>query len=210
MQIEILRREDRVTRPHLFQDMFHHRRNIFIRRLGWALPEQEDCETDAFDALPDVTYVVALAGHRLIGSLRLLPTTGPTTLETYFPDDFARLAGAPSAHLWECSRFYALPAGPGEELAQPNVSLALLHGLCAHALTQRIARIVGTFEGRMHRIYTRLGWPPAHVEPSINGEGFVGVWDASREPLHRMDRKLAASRPANTNTPVLAAASVGR
>jgi N-acyl-L-homoserine lactone synthetase len=97
---------------HLLDQMHRHRASVFVERLGWDLPVVAGKERDRYDDENPVYLLEAFDGE-LLSSLRLMPTTGPTTLADYFSDcipggsvDFQ------SPSIWEVTRLcVALPIG---------------------------------------------------------------------------------------------------
>src|SRR5207244_4725123 len=77
------------TREHadLLNDMFRLRARQFHDRLGWDVRVVDGMERDQYDD-EDPVYVIYTNDDRtrVIGSLRLLPTTGPTLVADYFAD----------------------------------------------------------------------------------------------------------------------------
>src|SRR5262245_48198790 len=85
-------------------EMHRLRGRVFKDRLDWAVKLQGDQEIDRFDALRP-HYLLLYGRGRLVGSVRLLPTTGPTMLSETF---VGLLDGAPAPStpaIWESSRF---------------------------------------------------------------------------------------------------------
>ena len=86
-------------------EMHRLRHRVFKLRMAWDVKTSGDMEIDNFDALHP-TYLTQVSDNGQVqGSVRLLPTLGPTMLRDTFP---ALLEGqpAPSSPLvWESSRF---------------------------------------------------------------------------------------------------------
>ncbi|UWQ21663.1 acyl-homoserine-lactone synthase [Jannaschia sp. W003] len=137
-----------------------HRWDVTVDALGW--------ETDPYDAL-DPLYVVAVdgaGGHA--GSLRLLPTAGPTMLA----DHFAHLAPCPAVPgTWEATRFCQAPG------AARDTARRVLAGVSQAALSLGLRHLVGVYDAPMARVYRRLGWEPA--EMGRDGAIVAGRWTVS-------------------------------
>ena len=165
-------------RPSLQRAMYRDRARQFHDRLGWEVSvDAAGLERDQYDT-PAATYVIwAPDGHHM-GSMRFLPTTGPTMLN----DHFAHVAGQTLSHpgLTECTRFCIAPEAPGRTAAR------LMLGALDYGLTLGYEGITGVFDDRMIRIYARLGWSP--IVMGATGEGrdrvSVGIWscDAAVRP----------------------------
>lgn len=139
--------------PDLAAAMFRDRTAQFRDRMGWDVSvDALGWEMDGFDAL-DPLYVIAcdaVGGHA--GSMRFLPTMGPTMLA----DVFSHLLPAPvrDPDIWECTRFCLSPDAGGD-VARRLVLAASELGL---GLGLRAA--LGVFDRPMVRVYRRLGWAP--------------------------------------------------
>ena len=72
---------------HLLEQMFRMRARIFHDHLGWDVVVKDGMERDKYDEQSPV-YIIYTDedGHRVKGSLRLLPTTGPTLVADFFSD----------------------------------------------------------------------------------------------------------------------------
>jgi acyl homoserine lactone synthase len=88
---------------HLLDEMFRLRALVFHGRLGWDVGVAHDMERDRFDDLMPV-YVIDADGRKVRGSLRLLPTTGPTLSAETFSDTMPDAAALSAPTIWECSR----------------------------------------------------------------------------------------------------------
>ncbi len=161
------------THADLAADMFRDRTAQFRDRMGWDVQVDDlGWETDQYDAL-DPLYVIVQSecGHHE-GSMRFLPTTGPTMLADIFPH---LTGGGPirSPMIWECTRFCLSPdAGPG-------VARRLLLAASELGLGMGLSNSLGVFDAPMVRVYRRLGWQP-DVLGTENGIS-AGLWTFSTE-----------------------------
>ncbi len=180
--IRILRKTGRSECPMLFEQMFRARAEIFNRKHGWDLDLLDGLEVDSFDEEADPLYIVALdADGNHTGSLRLLPSTGPTLLLSWFGQQFDQDIPGGNPALWECSRFCV------EAQAERSVAAELLIALCEWALASDVQFILGSFELPMERIYNRIGWRPAIFARSrIDRRHVVGLWEATPKSLRNM------------------------
>jgi N-acyl-L-homoserine lactone synthetase len=76
---------EHVKYSELLHDMFVARKEVFCDRLGWNVTLRGGEERDRYDDM-DSLYILAVDAQRkaALGSLRLLPTTGPTMLKDIF------------------------------------------------------------------------------------------------------------------------------
>ena len=91
---------------HLLEQMFRLRAKIFHDRFGWDVVVKDGKERDKYDD-ESLVYIIYTDEHRhkLKGSLRLLPTTGPTLSADFFFDTDPDAAYLISPTLWECTRW---------------------------------------------------------------------------------------------------------
>jgi N-acyl-L-homoserine lactone synthetase len=130
----------------------------------------------------------------VLGSLRLLATTGPTMLRSEFKHFFDDDVDVTAPTIWECTRFCVPPVAGGTAQDVRSISAELLIGLCELCLNSGIEFIVGVYETPITRIYARIGWCPeslAQARPEI-GDIQVGLWEATPEVLSTMRQRLSA------------------
>ena len=183
----------------LLNQMFRLRARVFRDRLRWKVQVIDGMERDRYDG-EDPVYILYTdeMQQRLIGSLRLLPTTGPTLVADYFADtvpDSARLT-APS--IWECTRFCVdedyLGNGNREELT--FASGILFAALGEVALEAGIQSILGNFDARMLRLYRRVGCE-VEVLGSTERYGptvYLGGFTVSEAILNNLMARLRIAR----------------
>jgi len=176
--------------PMLAASMFSDRAKQFRDRLNWpVLVDDQGHERDAYDD-ENPLYVIAEgpAGQHM-GSMRFLPTTGPTMLNEVFPD----VAGGQivSPLIWECTRFCLSPDG----VREGTISTSLM--LAAAELGQRfhLAHAAAVFDRPMIRIYRTLGWAPEVLGDAEYGEAriCVGLWDFASAPLAQLRDRAGVS-----------------
>ncbi|MGG7644961.1 acyl-homoserine-lactone synthase [Rhodovulum sp. YNF3179] len=190
--LRYLRGSDLARYPKLRDGMFRDRARQFRDRLGWAVSvDAGGLERDGYDDL-DPLYVIWQrhdGGHG--GSMRFLPTDGPTMLD----DHFAQLTGGRrirSARVWECTRFCLAPGGR----ATPQVPAALMLAGAEIGLIFGLTHAVGVFDARMVRIYRRLGWPPQIFGQEGRGAAAIsaGLWPFSVAIRDRLAQRAGISR----------------
>jgi N-acyl-L-homoserine lactone synthetase len=190
----------------LLSQMFRLRARVFHERLGWKVEVTDGKEIDKYDS-EDPAYVMYTDEdqQKLIGSLRLLPTTGPTLVADYFEDTVPDSARLTSPYIWECTRFCVdedyLGAGNRDDLI--FASGVLFAALGEVALDAGIQSILANFDARMHRLYRRVGCD-VEVLGSTDRYGptvYLGSFAVSEEILGRImarlriaEAPLAASR----------------
>jgi N-acyl-L-homoserine lactone synthetase len=156
--------------------MHQFRREVFVDRLGWALPQIGGTERDEYDTA-DAMYLIAYdEAERITACARLLPTTGSYMLPELFPQ---LLGGTPAprhASVWELSRFAAdlRSSGRGRVLALSETTLELLAQVFALARQYGVERLVLVTSIGIERLLLRSGFEvhrlaaPARVGESLS------------------------------------------
>lgn len=174
--------------PKLKTSMLRHRAAQFRDRLKWEVSVDVDgFETDQYDTL-DPLYVIWQnpdGGHG--GSMRFLPTTGPTMVN----DFFAELAdgGVRDAHIWETTRFCISPsAADGHRIAA-----LLMVAIAQLGVRKKLSHTIGVFDARMVRIYRKLGWEPEVLGTTGKGRDAIsaGLWTFAPETVAHLAAKAS-------------------
>lgn len=158
--------------PVLAHSMFADRATQFSDRLGWEVSvDANGHERDDYDNLNPLYVIWQRPDGRHGGSMRFLPTTGPTMVNDHF-SDLMQGRHIESPTIWECTRFCLAPS------AGSAVAAALMLGGGEVMRGFNVAQFVGVFDARMVRIYRRVGSSPDVL--GSNGTGrekiSVGLW----------------------------------
>lgn len=197
-----------VIEPHnarqysdLLDEMFRLRARVFRHRLRWDVQVADGKERDRYDDEAPVYLIYTDSRAREVrGSLRLLPTTGPTVLADIFADTLpdAALISAPT--IWECTRFCLddeiLNRGNREELS--FVSAVLIAALGDVAIKAGIESILGNFDSSMLRLYRRIGCE-VEVLGSTQRYGrpiYLGAFPISEAIVREVKRRLKGGQSA--------------
>lgn len=189
--------EDSNAREHrqLLDEMFRLRARVFHDRLKWDVVVRDGMERDRYDDEGPVYLIYTdKDGTAVKGSLRLLPTTGPTLLADFFADTLPDATQLSAPTIWECTRFcldeQLLGNGSREELV--FASGVLFAGLGEIALQSGIESILGNFDAAMYRLYRRIGCE-VEILGSTNRFGhpvYLGLFPVSWPILSRVKAKL--------------------
>jgi N-acyl-L-homoserine lactone synthetase len=158
--------------PILAATMYADRRRQFKERLGWAVSvDSQGYERDEYDSENPLYIILADQHGHHAGSMRLLPTTGPTMINDHFLEALHNRE-VRSSQIWECTRFCV---GLGQDY---SVTSALLY-VCARVAQQaNLEKIVAIFDPKMIKVYKRKGVEPEvigiHEYPS--GQVVAGYW----------------------------------
>lgn len=169
--------------------MFRLRKRVFHDRLRWEVNVSGEYEIDSYDFLRPL-YVLAMddSGQNVLGSLRLLPTTGPNMLNDTFNALLPEGKPYRSPTVWESSR-YCVDTEAAEKWCAMGVhraSAELLLALYEIGLLAGLDHVVSVIDLRMERIFRRLsslseriGGPVKFGEVST----IAGLWETTPESL---------------------------
>jgi acyl-homoserine lactone synthase len=158
MQLKIVEPGQRWQFSRAMMEMHHHRKQIFVDRMGWDLPNRGSwLEVDEFDN-DEAVYIMAVSedGSGHLGSVRLLPTTSPHMLSTLFADLCP--GGAPAGEkVWEISRLVATPNGAdGRNVLRVHRLLAM--GIVEFGRLNGIDRFTLVAESSRLPALLSIGW----------------------------------------------------
>jgi len=164
--------------PALRESLARYRYEVFVQRLGWALPARCNREQDEFDRGDTLQVLAQDDAGSLVGCGRLLPCNAPYMLETVFPHLLDGRAPPRCAGTWELSRFAAtVPTGgaaPAGRLHAAERLLLHILRLC-QALDARTLLAVSTLA--VERLLRRTGLDMSRLGPPrlVGHAAAVGV-----------------------------------
>jgi acyl homoserine lactone synthase len=183
--------------PELLEQMYRLRAAVFKDQLDWEVTVADGKERDEYDALNPIYLVWCdSARRRLYGSLRMLPTTGPTLLYDVFRETFPRNIDLVSPEIWEGTRLCvdenAIAADyPG--MAPSRSFCIMLLALCETALASGIHTMISNYEPPMLRLYRMAG---ARIEVLGKADKFgkrpvcAGAFEVGHGVLEAMRDKI--------------------
>jgi acyl homoserine lactone synthase len=175
----------------LIDQMFKLRARQFLDRRHWSVKVVDGRERDSFDDLHPIYIITADRERRLIGSLRILPTTGPHMLADVFPEIMGEDQIIRHPLIWESSRFCvdteaANRYGPGGV----NMATAeLLSGLFATALEAGMVNIVSVYDLAVERILRRTGCVFDRIGAVVEYDGLkttAGLFEVSARAVENI------------------------
>ncbi|ABV94584.1 autoinducer synthetase [Dinoroseobacter shibae DFL 12 = DSM 16493] len=178
------------TYPRLRDSMFRDRAEQFKTRLQWDVTVDADgFERDAYDAENPIYVIYELPDGTHGGSMRILPTTGPTMINDHFLHLTDGVA-IQSPFIWECTRFCLSPKADG------RVAGALMLAGAEFGLSSGLSHSVGVFDARMTLVYRRLGWIPEILGQEGEGRSAVavGLWSMDADLRERLSARSGISR----------------
>ena len=172
--------------------MFRLRKRVFADRLKWDVGTFGYYEIDDYDMRRPL-YVLAMdgTGKQVLGSLRLLPTTGPNMLADTFYDLLPEGKPIRSPLIWESSR-YCVDTEAASAMGSKGLSYTtgeLLLALCEVGMNAGLQSIVTVIDMRMERILRRLKCMGERIgEPRVYGNvtALAGFWETSSEMLQEL------------------------
>ncbi|TDY16701.1 acyl homoserine lactone synthase [Paraburkholderia sp. BL6665CI2N2] len=160
-----------------------YRHDVFIKELGWSLPDKcEDAEWDRYDT--DTTTHVVLQDQKgdVHGCTRLIPTRGGAYMLSelfshLMPDDIPL---PDSNQVWELSRLAISVArvpsvDDGQNYLQRTLLTALLAKAANHALLHGVQRLIGLTYVGVERLLRRLGVHIHRAGPAVEVDGRMVV-----------------------------------
>ena len=194
---------------HLLEQMFRMRARIFHDHLGWDVVVKDGKERDKYDEQSPV-YIIYTddGGHTVKGSLRLLPTTGPTLVADFFSDTLPDAASLMAPTIWECTRF-CLDENVWQKKKEEIVfaSTVLLVALGDLALRAGIKSIIGNFDAAALHLWRRIGCE-VEILGSTSRYGrpvYLGLHPISETVISRIKKKLKGAQSAFAEARVMAA-----
>ena len=175
------------------------RKQVFSDRLGWSVAVSGGLEVDEYDALAPVYVLSETAEGDVLGSVRLLPTTGPYMLRDTFASLLDDLEAPASELLWEASRFAVARNSAKGDGGLACATYELLIGVLQFSLAHDIEAIVCVVDLRMERVLRRAGWHMQRLGPARRiGKtiAVAGRLDVSEHLLRQLEDLAEDSRPA--------------
>ncbi len=203
-----------VIEPHnasehsnLIDEMFRLRARVFYDHLRWDVHVVDGKERDKYDDEGPVYLIHADDEKQKVkGSLRLLPTTGPTVLTDFFSDTLPSAAYLSAPSIWECTRFClddTMVPSNGRREEQYFNSAVLIAALGDVAIKAGIESILGNFDSAMLRLYRRIGCE-VDVLGSTERYGqsiYLGLFSISDAILHKVKRRLERAQSVMEGSP---------
>jgi acyl homoserine lactone synthase len=153
------------------------RYRVFRTRMNWEVQTSGDLEVDDFDALHPA-YLAQVSDEGAVrGSVRLLPTVGPTMIRDTFPMLLGKHAAPSSPAVWESSRF-AVDLPPLTLKGEHGIARAtyeLFAGMIEFGLSRHLTDIITVTDLRMERILRRAGWPLRRIGEACNLGNTIAV-----------------------------------
>lgn len=172
------------------------RARVFQDRLGWDVNVEDGMETDMFDTLNPTTLVSIDASGHVVGSMRILQTTGPNMLADVF---YAILQGEPAPRsplIWEATRLcvdtdrLSTTGSPRAQNSISYVTSEIMVTACEYAMEAGVTDAVAVIDLLMNRVLKRSGNAPYDYlgKPTPMGKvtAMAGLLDCTKECVDRL------------------------
>lgn len=190
--IRVVQGNQRARYPREIDAMHRLRRKVFHDRMGWDVAVIRQWEIDGFDVF-DPLYLLSIDHNdRVVGSLRLLPTTGFTMINDVFADLLPDGNPIHSPLIWESSRFSVdheadVPIGPNG-ISRATAEL----GLAMNQIGMRLglSHIVTVYDAIVHRTLrkARCAGEPIGAPKRIGGTLAYAVFYEVSAETERLTR----------------------
>lgn len=173
---------------------FRIRHEIYVEERGWKELERPDGrEIDQFDT-DQAVYLLAIDNQKIVGGMRMLPTTAPTLLSDLFPQ--LSLRGiVRGKDIFELSRFFVVRERRGEQ-AHPRVEALVQCAAMEYGVATGLRSFTIVCEAWCVPILHEQGWrsKPLGVPEKINGFSTVAVEvEVSRDAVEEIRRRRLIS-----------------
>lgn len=198
----IVQADQYAANAELLDQMFRLRKRVFKDQLDWDVPVEGECERDGYDAMKPA-YILWTDDERttLYGSLRLMPTTGPTLLYDVFRRTFPDAIDLAAPGIWEGTRMCMDEVALERDMPDVDPGRAfclMLLALCEVAMAHGVHTMISNYEPHMARIYKKAG---AELDQLGKADGYgkrpvcCGAFEVSDRILDQMRTKLAVTEP---------------
>jgi N-acyl-L-homoserine lactone synthetase len=165
----------------LLVNLFKARRESFIVRRSWDLPEAEGMEYDQYDT-PASRWIAVHEDGVVLAGVRLTPTLSKCGMYTYLIRDAQRglLDEIPSnlldfeapvdPQIWESSRVFVREDVPAK--TRSRVQLLLMNELVRAARQNGVTQVIGLVPAVWSRWIRRLGIVAEPAGPKMDIDGF--------------------------------------
>ncbi len=188
--IYVINGADAARYPKWMDEMHRLRARVFKDRLNWDVSVTDGWERDRFDDC-DAMYLISVNDRgSVVGTLRLLPTTGPNMLRDVFSVLLDEGEAIESPTIWESTRFAVdldTPPTPGRRVNR--VTTDLLCGIVEVGMLAGLSLVLSVFDVHMLRVLRSAGYPPELIGKPQRIGGvltYAGLFDVSEEAWQRI------------------------
>jgi acyl-homoserine lactone synthase len=194
--VHVISRGNRLLYQQELDQYFRIRHDIYVKERGWRnLDRGDGREIDQFDT-EQATYAVAIDAGKIVGGMRMVPTTAPTLLSDVFPQ--LSLRGiVRRADTCELSRYFVVRERRGEQ-SHPRVEALVQCATMEYGLALGLRHFTIVCETWCVPILHDQGWPPTPlgVPLVIDGLSNIAVMvDVSAQAVAAIRQRRLISGP---------------
>ncbi len=180
METTTLSFENMHVHGELFANLLRARRESFIVRNNWDLPEANGMEYDQYDT-PASRWIAVHEFGEVLAGIRLTPTTARCGIYTYMirdaqrgllesiPQDLLYFEAPVAPHIWESSRVFVSQSVPANK--RMRVQANLMGEMISAARTLGATQILGLVPAVWSRWIARLGLDAEAAGPKMEIDG---------------------------------------
>lgn len=168
--------------PRVMDAVGRYRHKVFVETLGWELVTEHGQERDQFDGEETIYLAARDESENIIGTGRLLPTTGPYLLGDVFPELMGGAEVPRDPRVWELSRFAAVdftsPLAGALGQFSSEVTIGLFHSALNVAEENGAERIITVSPLGVERLLRRKGIKAHRAAPPkiVGGHPIFACW----------------------------------
>ena len=181
MEATTLSFENLHNHGELFANLLRARRQSFIEKNKWDLPEALGMEYDQYDTPASRWVAVHNSAGTVLAGIRLTPTTARCGIYTYMirdaqrglldsiPQDLLHFEAPVDGYVWESSRVFVSNATPAKD--RRRVHLSLMHEMSRAARDLGAAQLLGLIPANWPRWAPRCGINASAAGPVMEIDG---------------------------------------
>jgi acyl-homoserine lactone synthase len=173
--VHVVTEKNRHLYERQIEDAYLIRHAIYVKERGWmALDRPDGREVDQFDT-NHARYLLVLESERVVGGMRMVPTTAPTLMSELFPQLCLRpLIRRPD--VFELSRIFVVPEKRGDH-ARPRIEDLLLCAVMEYGLEEGMSQFTIVLETWWLPRLQKRGWRvvPLGLPEDIDGMSTIAV-----------------------------------
>ncbi len=164
----------------LLPNLFRARKQSFIVRNNWELPEADGMEYDQYDT-PASRWIAVHERGEVLAGIRLTPTTAKCGIYTYMirdaqkglldsiPSDLLDFEAPVEPHIWESSRVFVSQSVPAKQ--RMRVQANMMNEMIGAARTLGATQVLGLVPAVWSRWIARLGLNAEAAGPVMEIDG---------------------------------------
>lgn len=181
MRVTTLSFENLHKHGELFVRFLRARKESFIDRNSWDLPQAAGMEYDQYDT-PASRWIAVHDGLDILAGIRLTPTTARCGIYSYMirdaqlglldsiPSNLLSFEAPVDPHIWESSRVFVMDRVPAKQ--RTRVQGMMMQGMIGAAQEQQARVVLGLVPAVWSRWIGRLGLQASPAGPVLDIDGW--------------------------------------